>query len=107
MEKKTINIKTTEEIESMTIENTSIDIALRERWIALKAMIASCEAETKKIQAIVLEKYEHKPIKTGEIFKSVVYDTMTIDEALLVEKYGKEALDAVKVKPKHTEYIKV
>ena len=107
MEKKTINIKTPEEIENMTVENTAIDPALRERWIALKAMIASCEAETKRIQSIVLDKYGHKPIKTGEIFKAIVYDTMTIDESLLVEKFGQETLDAVKVKPKHTEYIKV
>lgn len=107
MEKKTINIKSHEEIENMTAENTAIDSALRERWIALKNMIASCEAETKKIQAIVLEKYGHKPVKTGEIFKAVVYDTMTIDETLLIELYGHEAIEKTKVKPKHTEYIKV
>lgn len=107
MEKKTINIKTAEEVENMTIDNTAIDPALRERWIALKAMISSCEAETKKIQAIVLEKYGHKPVKTGEIFKAIVYDTMTIDESKLVELYGKEALEKTKIKPKHTEYIKV
>ena len=107
MEKKTINIKTPEEVEAMTIENTAIDPALRERWIALKAMIAFCEAETKKIQAIVLDKYGHKPVKTGEIFKAIVYDTMTIDEKLLAELYGQEAIEKTKVKPKHTEYIKV
>lgn len=107
MEKKIINIKTPEEVENMTVENTAVDPALRERFIALKAMIASCKAEVDKISWIVLEKYEHKPVKTGEIFKSVVYDTMTIDEKLLAELYGQEAVDRVKVKPKHTEYIKV
>ena len=107
MEKKSINIKSAEEIENMNVNNTAIDPALRERWIALKSMIAMCEAETKKIQAIVLEKYEHKPVKTGEIFKAIVYDTMTVDESKLVELYGAEALESVKIKPKHTEYIKV
>ena len=107
MEKKTINIKTPQEVEAMSLENTAIDPALRERWIALKAMIASCEAETKKIQAIVLDKYGHKPVKTGEIFKAIVFDTMTIDESKLVELYGEEALALTKIKPKHTEYIKV
>lgn len=107
MENKTIKIKSAEEVDNMTIDNTPIDPALRERWIALKAMIACCKAEADKIQDIVLEKYGHKPVKTGEIFKAIVYDTMTIDENLLAQLYGKEAVEKTKVKPKHTEYIKV
>lgn len=106
MEKKTISFKTAEEVESMTIENTSIDVTLRERFIAISNYIAQLKAEKDKITSIVLDVYGHKPVKTGEIFKAIVYDSMTIDEKKLVEMYGKEALDNVKTKVKHTEYIK-
>ena len=106
MEKKLVTLKTSEEIENMTTENTSIDVALRERFISLSNMINQLKAEKDKITSIVLEVYGHKPVKTGEIFKAIVYDQMTIDESKLVELYGKEALEAVKIKPKHTEYIK-
>ena len=106
MEKKLVTLKTSEEIENMTTENTSIDVALRERFISLSNMINQLKAEKDKITSIVLDVYGHKPVKTGEIFKAIVYDSMTVDENKLVELYGKEALEAVKVKPKHTEYIK-
>lgn len=106
MEKKTINVKSMEEIENMTVENTSVDVALRERFIAITNFINELKAEKDKISEIVLEKYDHKPVKAGEIFKAIVYDTMTIDEEILVKLYGKDALKNTKVKPKHVEYIK-
>lgn len=106
MEKKVIVIKSAEEIENMNIDNTSIDVALRERFISITNLINSLKAEKDKISDIVLEKYEHKPIKTGEIFKSVVYDKMLVDEKKIVELYGEDALEKVKTKPSHIEYIK-
>ena len=106
MEKKTIVFKTSEEVENMTTDNTSIDVALRERFIALSNYIAQLKAEKDKITSIVLDVYGHKPVKTGEIFKAIVYDSMTIDEKKLVEMYGQDVLDNVKTKVKHTEYIK-
>lgn len=107
MEKKTVVIKNANEIESMTVENTAIDAVLRGRFIMLSNLISELKAEKDKIQEIVLEKYGHAPVKTGEVFKAVVYDTLTIDEKKLVELYGEEALKQTKIKPKHVEYIKV
>lgn len=106
MEKKTIMLKTSEEVENMTIENTSIDVSLRERFISISNLINQLKSEKDKITSIVLEKYEHKPVKTGEIFKAIVYDSLTIDENKLIELYGEKALEEVKTKVKHTEYIK-
>lgn len=106
MEKKSIMIKTAEELENMTVDNTVIDAALRERWICIKGIMALLKAEVDKIQEIVLDKYEHKPVKTGEVFKAVVFDKFIIDEQLLVELCGPEILEKVKVRPVHTEYIK-
>ena len=106
MDKKTIIIKSAEEIENMTAENTSIDVSLRERFISLSNMINSLKAEKDKITSIVLDVYGHKPVKTGEIFKAVVYDSFTIDESKVIEKYGEDALKELKTKVKHTEYIK-
>lgn len=108
MKEKTIKIKSAEELESMTVDNTSVDVALRERFISLKNDIASLKAEADKIQSIVLEKYEHKPVKRadGQIFTAIVYDSLTVDEDKIIELYGKEALEKVKTKTKHTEYIK-
>lgn len=103
---KTITIKTAEEIENMTVENTAIDVALRERFISLRNDIESLEREKKKINEIVLEKYGHKAVKSGEIFKAIVYDSLCIDEDKIIELYGEDALKKVKTKVKHTEYIK-
>lgn len=107
MEKKIVNVKTKEEIENMTANNTAIDAVLRERFITLSNLINELKTEKDKIQEIVLEKYGHTSVKTGEVFKAIVYDTMTIDESKLVELYGQEALALTKIKPKHVEYIKV
>ena len=108
MKEKTIKIKTAEELENMTIENTKIDVALRERFISLKNDMSALKAEADKIQSIVLEKYGHKPVKRadGEIFTAIVYDSLTIDEDKITELFGSDALEKVKIKPKHTEYIK-
>ena len=65
MEKKLVTLKTSEEIENMTTENTSIDVALRERFISLSNMINQLKAEKDKITSIVLDVYGHKPVKTG------------------------------------------
>lgn len=107
MEKKMITIKTAEELENMTAENTVIDAVLRERFITVSNLINALKAEKDRIQSVVLDKYGHVPVKSGQVFKSVVYDTMTIDEEKLVELYGAEALALTKTKPKHVEYIKV
>lgn len=107
MEKKMITIKTAEELENMTAENTVIDAVLRERFITVSNLINALKAEKDKIQSVVLDKYGHVPVKSGQVFKSVVYDTMTIDEEKLIELYGEEALALTKTKPKHVEYIKV
>lgn len=106
MEKKVIMIKSEEEVKEMTVENTSIDASLRERFIALKNTIEILKAEKDKIQEIVLDAYGHKPVKTGEVFKAVVYDKMIIDEELMRELFGTDAVERVKVKPSHVEYIK-
>ena len=106
MEKKIINVKSAEEVQEMTVENTSIDAALRERFISLKNTIEILKAEKDKIQEIVLDAYGHKPVKTGEVFKAVVYDKMIIDEELMRELFGSDAVERVKVKPSHVEYIK-
>lgn len=107
MEKKIINIKTKEEVNNMNVENTAIDAVLRERFITLSNLINELKTEKDKIQEIVLEKYGHVSVKTGEVFKAVVYDTMTIDEQKIIALYGQETLDLIKTKPKHVEYIKV
>ena len=106
MEKKLVTLKTSEEIENMTTENTSIDVALRERFISLSNTINQLKAEKDKITSIVLDVYGHKPVKTGEIFKAIVYDSYSIDENALIELIGKEKTEALKTKVKHTEYIK-
>lgn len=107
MEKKMITIKTAEEIENMTVENTVIDAVLRERFITVSNLIKSLQAEKNRITSVVLDKYGHVPVKTGEVFKAIVYDTMMIDEEKLVDLYGPEALALVKTKQKHVEYIGV
>ena len=106
MEKKVITVKSAEEVEAMSVANTAIDVALRERFISLKNNIEILKAEKDKIQEIVLEAYGHKPVKTGEVFKAVVYDKMIIDEELMRELFGQDAVERVKVKPSHVEYIK-
>lgn len=106
MEKKYITLKTSEEVENMNVNNTSVDVSLRERFISISNLINQLKAEKDKITSIVLDKYEHKPVKTGEIFKAIVYDSYSIDENKLIELIGKEKVESVKTKVKHTEYIK-
>ena len=106
MEKKYITLKTSEEVENMNVNNTSVDVALRERFISISNLINQLKAEKDKITSIVLDKYEHKPVKTGEVFKAIVYDSYSIDENKLIELIGKEKTESLKTKVKHTEYIK-
>lgn len=104
MEKKTIEIKTMEEIENITAESISLDSALFSHRRAINALIDILTAEKKAIDNAILEKVEHKKVNTT-LFYTVISDYMDFNRKAL-EEQEPETYKKYKNLPVHREQVR-
>ena len=106
MENTTIAILNSEEIENKyNKDNIKIDAALMAHRKKITYIIDALTMEKKRIDAEILESVNHEKVKNA-LFYTIISDYMKFDENTMIEKYGKEAFEACKTKPVHSEQVR-
>ena len=105
MENKNIMIKTAAEIENITAENIKLDAALFAHRQKVRTLIDNLSAELKAIDAAILEKVDHKKVKT-DLFYTIISDYFEFDKDKFITENGAEKYDEYKVKPVHREQVR-
>lgn len=101
---KIIDIKTTEEIENITADSIVIDSALFAHRKALSALIDILTSEKKAIDSAILEKVEHKKVKTT-LFYTIISDYMDFNRKAF-EEDNPELFEKYKTLPIHKEQVR-
>ena len=105
MEKKTIMIKSQEELESINSESIRLDSALFEHRKSICYLIDMLTAEKKAIDSAILDKVEHQKVKTS-LFYTVISDYFEFNSDEFVMKYGQKEYDSFKTRPVHREQVR-
>lgn len=105
MKTKEITIKSTEEIAEITPETIKLDAALFAHRKALSVLIDALTEEKKAIDAAILEKVEHRKIKT-DLFYTVISDYTEFNKNEFIEKNGQAEYEKYKTLPVHREQVR-
>ena len=104
MEKKLIEIKTPDEIKNITAETIVLDAKLFAHRKLISALIDILTEEKKAIDNAVLDKVEHKKVKTT-LFYTVISDYMDFNRKEMEEKEP-ETFAKYKTLPVHREQVR-
>ena len=98
-------IKTATEIENITAENITLDACLISHRKAIAYIIDCLTEEKKAIDKAILDKVEHKKVKTP-LFYTIISDYNEFNSDEFIKENGEEFYNKYKTKPVHREQVR-